>query len=89
MAPDTARHLATHYGSLAFDIARLANESPELAERVHPDAPEIWAQVAYARDHEWAETADDVLRRRTTLTIRGLATDDVRDGVEKLLADRD
>ncbi|NEE35293.1 glycerol-3-phosphate dehydrogenase/oxidase, partial [Streptomyces sp. SID7982] len=57
--------------------------------RVHPDAPEIWAQVAYARDHEWAETADDVLRRRTTLTIRGLATDDVREGVEKLLADRD
>ncbi|CAM5736575.1 Glycerol-3-phosphate dehydrogenase/oxidase OS=Streptomyces microflavus OX=1919 GN=G3I39_08500 PE=3 SV=1 [Streptomyces microflavus] len=30
-----------------------------------------------------------MLRRRTTLTIRGLATDDVRDGVEKLLADRD
>ena len=45
MAADTARHLATHYGSLAFDIARLANEDPELAERVHPDAPEIWAQV--------------------------------------------
>lgn len=63
MAADTARHLATHYGSLAFDIARLANEKPALAERVHPDAPEIWAQVAYARDHEWAETADDVLRR--------------------------
>ena len=27
---DTAKHLATHYGSLAFDIARLANENPEL-----------------------------------------------------------
>ncbi|MET8039225.1 FAD-dependent oxidoreductase, partial [Streptomyces sp. NPDC005345] len=26
MAADTARHLSTHYGSLAFDIARLANE---------------------------------------------------------------
>ncbi|ARX82307.1 MULTISPECIES: glycerol-3-phosphate dehydrogenase/oxidase [Streptomyces] len=85
MAPDTARHLATHYGSLSFDIARLANENPELAERVHPDAPEIWAQVVYARDNEWAETADDVLRRRTTLTIRGLATDEVRGKVEDLL----
>ncbi|MEU2560724.1 glycerol-3-phosphate dehydrogenase/oxidase [Streptomyces longispororuber] len=85
MAPDTARHLATHYGSLSFDIARLANENPELAERVHPDAPEIWAQVVYARDHEWAETADDVLRRRTTLTIRGLATDEIRGKVEDLL----
>lgn len=85
MAADTAKHLATHYGSLSFDIARLANENPELAERVHPDAPEIWAQVVYARDNEWAETADDVLRRRTTLTIRGLDTDDVRGKVEDLL----
>ncbi|WP_055696616.1 MULTISPECIES: glycerol-3-phosphate dehydrogenase/oxidase [Streptomyces] len=85
MAADTAKHLATHYGSLSFDIARLANENPELAERVHPDAPEIWAQVVYARDNEWAETADDVLRRRTTLTIRGLATDEVRGKVEDLL----
>ncbi|MFF2652286.1 FAD-dependent oxidoreductase [Streptomyces sp. NPDC058045] len=85
MSPETARHLATHYGSLAFDIARLANERPELAERIHPDAPEIWAQVVYARDHEWAETADDVLRRRTTLTIRGLAGDEVRAGVRRLL----
>ncbi|QDY76000.1 glycerol-3-phosphate dehydrogenase/oxidase [Streptomyces qinzhouensis] len=88
MAADTARHLATHYGSLAFDIARLANDDPELARRIHPDAPEIWAQVVYARDHEWAETADDVLRRRTTLTIRGLATDEIRGKVEGLLAER-
>lgn len=85
MAADTAKHLATHYGSLSFDIARLANENPELAERVSPDAPEIWAQVVYARDNEWAETADDVLRRRTTLTIRGLATDDVRAKVQDVL----
>jgi glycerol-3-phosphate dehydrogenase len=85
MSADTARHLATHYGSLAFDIARLANDDPQLAERVHPDAPEIWAQVVWARDHEWAETPDDVLRRRTTLTIRGLATDEVRAKVGDLL----
>ncbi|MFD7923705.1 FAD-dependent oxidoreductase [Streptomyces sp. NPDC059740] len=88
MAPETARHLATHYGSLAFDIARLANENPDLAQRIHPDAPEIWAQVVYARDHEWAETEDDVLRRRTTLTIRGLDTEEVRRRVGELLAER-
>ncbi|MCT9093751.1 glycerol-3-phosphate dehydrogenase/oxidase [Streptomyces sp. ASQP_92] len=88
MTADTAKHLATHYGSLSFDIARLAVEDPALAERVHPDAPEIWAQVAYARDHEWAETADDVLRRRTTLTIRGLATDEIRAKVEDLLGEK-
>lgn len=88
MSADTARHLATHYGSLSFDIARLANENPALAERIHPDAPEIWAQAVYARDHEWAETADDVLRRRTTLTIRGLATDEVRGKVREILDEK-
>jgi len=86
MSPDTARHLAGHYGSLAFDIARLAAHDPALARRIHPDAPEIWAQVVYARDHEWAVSADDVLRRRTTLTIRGLATPEIRAEVERLLA---
>ncbi|MFE1799606.1 FAD-dependent oxidoreductase [Streptomyces sp. NPDC059517] len=85
MGADTAKHLATHYGSLAFDIARLAEDNPELAQRVHEDAPEIWAQVVYARDNEWAETADDVLRRRTTLTIRGLADDEIRGKVQNLL----
>ncbi|MCQ4046488.1 FAD-dependent oxidoreductase [Streptantibioticus rubrisoli] len=86
--PLTARHLATHYGALSFDIARLANEDPSLAERIHPDGPEIWAQVVYARDNEWAQTVDDVLRRRTTLTIRGLDTDEVRAKVAELLAKR-
>lgn len=86
MAPDTARQLATHYGSLSFDIARLVNDNPDLGERIHPDGPEIWAQVVYARDHEWAETEDDVLRRRTTVTIRGLDTGPVRARVRELLA---
>ncbi|MCZ7413423.1 MULTISPECIES: glycerol-3-phosphate dehydrogenase/oxidase [unclassified Streptomyces] len=86
--PLTARHLATHYGALSFDIARLATEDPALGERIHPDGPEIWAQVVYARDHEWAATAEDVLRRRTTLTVRGLDTPEVRSRVEELLGQR-
>lgn len=86
MDPLTARHLATHYGSLAFDIARLINEDPSLGEPIHPDGPEVWAQVVYARDHEWAVTEDDVLRRRTTLTVRGLVTDPIRQRVAKILA---
>jgi glycerol-3-phosphate dehydrogenase len=85
LGEDTAKHLATHYGSLAFDITRLAGEHPELAARVHPDAPEIMAQVVYARDVEWAQTADDVLRRRTTLMIRGLDTPEVRAKVQAVL----
>ncbi|MFE9333562.1 FAD-dependent oxidoreductase [Streptomyces sp. NPDC006925] len=88
MDPLTARQLATHYGSLSFDIARLVNEDPSLGERIHPDGPEIWAQVVYARDHEWAETVDDVARRRTTLTIRGLDDEKVRGRIEELLEQR-
>ncbi|GAA1935172.1 glycerol-3-phosphate dehydrogenase/oxidase [Streptomyces sodiiphilus] len=84
--PEVARHLATHYGSLAFDIAALADEDPALGERIHPGGPDILAQVVHARDHEWAQTVDDVLRRRTTVTVRGLDTEDVRADVARILA---
>ncbi|MEU9504428.1 glycerol-3-phosphate dehydrogenase C-terminal domain-containing protein, partial [Streptomyces sp. NPDC048196] len=89
MDAQTVRHLSTHYGSLSFDIAHLITDDPALGKRIHPDGPEIWAQVVYARDHEWAQTVDDVLRRRTTLTIRGLDTDEVRARVQDLLAQKD
>jgi glycerol-3-phosphate dehydrogenase len=88
MDPLTARQLATHYGSLSFDIARLVNEDPALGERIHPDGPEIWAQVVHARDQEWAQTVEDVVRRRTTLTVRGLDTAEVREKVAAVLAAR-
>ncbi|MBG0826846.1 glycerol-3-phosphate dehydrogenase/oxidase [Planomonospora sp. ID67723] len=78
MDPLVARHLATHYGAIAFDLARLIREDPALGERIHPGGPDIWAQVVYARDHEWAVTVDDVVRRRTTLTVRGLDTSEIR-----------
>ncbi|WP_049574449.1 glycerol-3-phosphate dehydrogenase/oxidase [Nonomuraea sp. SBT364] len=86
MDPLVARHLASHYGTLAFDVARLIRDDPALGERMHPDGPDIWAQAVYARDHEWAVTVDDVLRRRTTLTVRGLDTDEVRARVATLLS---
>jgi glycerol-3-phosphate dehydrogenase len=86
MDPLVARHLATHYGSIAFELARLIREDPALGERIHPGGPDIWAQAVYARDHEWAATVDDVVRRRTTLTVRGLDTQDVRTRIAALLA---
>ncbi|NUR92172.1 MAG: glycerol-3-phosphate dehydrogenase/oxidase [Nonomuraea sp.] len=85
MDPLIARHLADHYGSLAFDVARLIREEPALGERIHPDGPDIWAQAVYARDHEWAVTVDDVVRRRTTLMVRGLDTPAIRAQVTELL----
>ena len=83
--PLVARHLASHYGSLAMDIAGLVRAEPELGERIHPDGPDIWAQVVFARDREWAVTVDDALRRRTTVTVRGLDTAEVRERTRALL----
>jgi glycerol-3-phosphate dehydrogenase len=80
-----ARNLATHYGTLAFDLARMIRDDPALGHRIHPSGPDVWAQVTYARDHEWACTVDDVVRRRTTLTVRGLDDATVRDKVAQLL----
>ncbi|MEZ0066480.1 glycerol-3-phosphate dehydrogenase [Streptacidiphilus sp. MAP12-20] len=85
MDPLVARHLATHYGTLSFDIARLIDQDPALGRPIHPDGPDVWAQVAYAAAHEWAATADDVLRRRTTMTVRGLDTPEVRAEVDAFL----
>jgi len=80
-----ARHLASHYGSVAFDVTRLIRDDPSLRQRIHPGGPDIWAQVVHARDHEWAVTVDDVTRRRTTLAIRGLDTPEIRDSIKTLL----
>ncbi|MFJ6215911.1 glycerol-3-phosphate dehydrogenase/oxidase [Streptomyces sp. NPDC092296] len=88
MEPLVARHLASHYGTFAFDLARLIAADPALGEPIHPDGPDVWAQVAFAADREWACTADDVLRRRTTVTVRGLDTPEVRTRVEEFLTGR-
>jgi glycerol-3-phosphate dehydrogenase len=69
-------HLTHLYGSLADEVVSLADENPALLQRLHPDAPDIAAQVVYARRHEWACTTEDVLRRRTTLAHRGFALPD-------------
>ena len=43
------------------------------SSRSRPGAPEVAAQVRWAREREWALTADDVLARRTTLAALGRA----------------
>jgi glycerol-3-phosphate dehydrogenase len=55
-------------------------------EPVHPDGPDLWGQVHHAITHEWACTVEDVVRRRTTLAVRGLATSEVRGAIAATLA---
>jgi glycerol-3-phosphate dehydrogenase len=86
LADDIVAHLARHYGTYAHELATLIAADPSLAQRIHPDGPDVWAQVVYAATDEWAFDVDDVLRRRTTVEVRGLATPAVRADVAKRLA---
>ena len=85
LEPAVAAHLAHFYGSRADRVVALATERPDLLERLHPDAPDIGAQVVFAADAEWATSADDIVHRRTTLGARGLTGPEVTARVEALL----
>jgi glycerol-3-phosphate dehydrogenase len=55
-------------------------------ERIHPRGTDVWGQVVHAIDQEWAITVDDIVRRRTTLEVRGHATPEVRNAIENMLS---
>ncbi len=82
----TAGHLIELYGGEADKLLQYATRFPEALEKVHPGGPDVWAQVYHAAAEEWALTADDVVRLRTTLGIRGLDTEEVRARISSLLA---
>jgi len=86
LEPAVAAHLAHFYGSRADRVVGLAADRPELLERLHPQAPDIAAQVVFAAAEEWATSAADVIHRRTTLAARGLADAAVASRVEAILA---
>ena len=83
--PEVEAHLRHLYGSRAGAVVDRAAEDASLLERLHPDGPDIAAQVVFAVESEWATDAEDVLRRRTTVTLRGLADEHTVARVERLL----
>jgi glycerol-3-phosphate dehydrogenase len=85
LEPTVRAHLLHLYGSLAADVIGSAADDPALLERLHPDGPDIAAQALYAATDEWARSAEDVIRRRTTLFYRGLVDERVLRRVEELL----
>ncbi|HEY3613824.1 MAG TPA: glycerol-3-phosphate dehydrogenase/oxidase [Gaiellales bacterium] len=80
----SARHLARFHGSDALELLVPARADPALLEPLASGAPEVAAQVRWARDREWALSADDVLARRTTLAALGRG-EAARTRVEELL----
>ena len=79
LSEPSIQHLARFHGSEAIQLA-LGDRTP-----IVEGSPEIAAEVAHARDHEWVRDADDFLRRRSTLAIQG-RSELARARVEELLA---
>ncbi len=57
------------YGSDAEKIKKLAEENPELQEKIHPSFPNILAEVVWACRHEMALKVEDILSRRIRMLI--------------------
>ena len=68
----SAGHLAGLYGSLAHEVLEPARGEPSLYEPIVAGGPDVVAQARYAVERELAVTMEDVLRRRTTVALRGL-----------------
>ena len=70
-------HLLGRYGGLVDDLLALVKERPELAAPLAGADDYLLAEVVYAVSHEGARHLDDVLTRRTRISIetfdRGVA----------------
>ncbi|MCW2955744.1 MAG: glycerol-3-phosphate dehydrogenase [Thermoleophilia bacterium] len=81
-----ARHLLRRHGSNVQHLVALVGEHPELGERLHPDRPYLAVEAAWATRYEQARNADDVLARRTRLTLETADPEVAEDAVTGILA---
>ncbi len=61
---EDVEHILAAYGGESREVVRYA-QGEELRRRVVPSLPYVWAEIAYAVDHEMALHLEDVLVRRT------------------------
>jgi glycerol-3-phosphate dehydrogenase len=64
-----AEHLLTRHGSTTPDLIALVDSDPSLGQRVVDEVPYLRAEVVHAVTHEGALHLDDVLTRRTRISI--------------------
>jgi glycerol-3-phosphate dehydrogenase len=84
--PDVVTHLTRIYGRDSLAVMGQRRQHRDALERIHPGGPDVWAQVYHAVEREWATTVEDVIRRRTTVAVRGLASPSVRAEVGRVMA---
>src|SRR5690625_3854172 len=69
LRPHRVRHLLDRYGTLLHELLALADDRPELLAPL-ADAPDyLKVEVVYAATHEGALHLEDVLTRRTRISI--------------------
>jgi glycerol-3-phosphate dehydrogenase len=67
--PYRVRHLLDRYGSLVHEVLALANGRPELLKPIESAPDYLGVEVVYAATHEGALHLEDVLARRTRISI--------------------
>ena len=67
--PQAIAHLGESYGSHASTLLKMIEEDAVLGKRLVEDLPYLRAEVVYACRQEMAMTPDDVLARRTSITL--------------------
>jgi glycerol-3-phosphate dehydrogenase len=69
LSEPAAVHVVERYGRRAVEVAELARRNPALAQPIHPDEPDLCAELVYQRDHEMALLPEDFLLRRTRIGL--------------------
>ena len=67
--PARVDHLLGRYGDLVDEVLALIADEPDLAEPLEGAEDYLRAEVVYAVTHEGARHLDDVLTRRTRISI--------------------
>ncbi len=67
LGSDVSTHLLATYGARAADVLAEIDDAPELARRIDPELPYLWAEVVHAARAEHALDVDDTLARRIPL----------------------
>jgi glycerol-3-phosphate dehydrogenase len=66
---ETIEACQMRYGNRVGRVFSFVSDRPDLAERLHPDAPFCLAEVIHAVKYEMARSLEDVVRRRMPLTL--------------------
>jgi glycerol-3-phosphate dehydrogenase len=72
LGQEVTQHLKEAHGGHWLSVAGRAAEDRDLARRIVPDLPYVWAELDHAVASEMTLTLSDFMRRRTQLEIRDL-----------------